>query len=56
MQHIRVGLENDKIGRWEKLTWPHLEELAVNCPEAGIHFQGKFRLLAKAFMPVNLHV
>lgn len=38
----RVGQENSKIGQWEKATWPHLQELARNCPEAGIHFQGMF--------------
>lgn len=36
----RVGQENSKVGQWEKATWPHLQELAQNCPEAGIHFQG----------------
>lgn len=36
----RVGQEDSKVGQWEKATWPHLQELAQNCPEAGIHFQG----------------
>lgn len=39
---FRVGQEDHKIGQWEKATWPHLQELAQNCPEAGIHFQGNF--------------
>ena len=28
--------------RWEKNTWPELERLARDVPEAGIHFQGMF--------------
>lgn len=44
----RVGQENSKVGQWEKATWPHLQGLAQNCPEAGIHFQGIFNHLHSA--------
>lgn len=39
-QH-RVGAENNKVGKFEKATWPWLRDLAENCPEAGIHFLRK---------------
>lgn len=28
--------------RWERRTWPELQKLAAEVPEAGIHFQSKF--------------
>ncbi|KAF3483114.1 uncharacterized protein GIQ15_02438 [Arthroderma uncinatum] len=34
-----VGAEGSAHARWETNTWPVLEDLAQNHPEAGIHFQ-----------------
>lgn len=34
-----VGAKDSNLGNWEKATWPYLEDLAQNYPEAGIHFQ-----------------
>ena len=37
----RTGAEGSAHARWETNTWPVLEDLAQNHPEAGIHFQSK---------------
>lgn len=31
----------EKDSRWERRTWPKLEHLAKEVPEAGIHFQSE---------------
>lgn len=35
----RVGVQGSAHAEYEKKTWPVLQELAQNHPEAGIHFQ-----------------
>jgi len=31
----------EESNRWERRTWPELQRLAAEVPEAGIHFQSK---------------
>jgi hypothetical protein len=35
----RVSERGTAAARWDRDTWPHLERLARDHPEAGIHFQ-----------------
>ncbi|KAJ9259933.1 hypothetical protein DTO207G8_630 [Paecilomyces variotii] len=37
--YLPVGVQGSAHAEYEKKTWPVLQELAQNCPEAGIHFQ-----------------
>lgn len=37
---VRVSVEGTSAAEWDRNTWPELEDLARNHPEAGIHFQG----------------
>ena len=37
----RVGKPGSKLAQFERDTWPELNRLASNVPEAGVHFQGK---------------
>ena len=32
-------MKDTAAAEWDKNTWPELERLARECPEAGIHFQ-----------------
>ncbi|CEJ62626.1 hypothetical protein PMG11_11121 [Penicillium brasilianum] len=38
--YLPFGAEGSRLGKWEKATWPHLQYLAQNCPDAGVEFQG----------------
>ena len=37
----RTGPEGSPHARWEKGTWPVLERLAREVPEAGVHIQSE---------------
>ncbi|KAJ5976435.1 D-amino-acid oxidase [Penicillium waksmanii] len=37
--YFPVGAEDSAVGKWERETWPYLQDLAQNFPEAGIQFQ-----------------
>lgn len=43
--HYSVGKPGSKLAQFERDTWPELQRLASNVPEAGIHFQGQVVLL-----------
>ena len=34
-----VSTDGTEAAEWDKNTWPELRNLAVNHPEAGVHFQ-----------------
>lgn len=40
---LSVSVKGTAAAEWDKNTWPSLEELARNHPEAGVHFQGYYR-------------
>ena len=40
LRTVKVSLKGTTAAEWDKHTWPVLEELARNHPEAGVHFQG----------------
>lgn len=39
---FRISEAGTEAAGWDKNTWPELENLAKNHPEAGVHFQGCF--------------
>lgn len=39
LSKIRVSLTDTAAAQWDRDTWPFLEDLARNRPEAGVHFQ-----------------
>ncbi|KAL8966538.1 MAG: hypothetical protein Q9197_005923 [Variospora fuerteventurae] len=39
---IEISEAGTEAAGWDKNTWPELENLAKNHPEAGVHFQGCF--------------
>ena len=39
-KHASVSEEGSLAAEWDRNTWPELERLARDHPEAGIHFQG----------------
>jgi len=43
--YMPVSIKGTPAAERDKKTWPVLEELAQNHPEAGIHFQSMFPLL-----------
>ena len=45
MIDCRTGAKGSDQARWEKETWPALEKLAREVPEAGVHIQGELTLL-----------
>ncbi|KAM7186327.1 ALG3 domain containing protein [Rhypophila sp. PSN 637] len=47
-----LPMATEKDSRWERRTWPQLEHLAKEVPEAGIHFQ-KSRVLRREKDIVN---
>ena len=36
-----MAVKGTEFASYERNTWPELERLARDVPEAGIHFQGK---------------
>lgn len=46
----RTSAADSDITAWERDTWPELEKLARNFPEAGIHFQGSFGFIFVYFL------
>ena len=41
MVNAAVSIKGTPAAEWDRNTWPVLDELARNHPEAGIHFQSK---------------
>lgn len=39
--YMPVSANGTNAAEWDKNTWPALEDLARNHPEAGVHFQGE---------------
>ena len=39
-KNVSVSVRGTEAAEWDKNTWPPLEDLAQNHPEAGVHFQG----------------
>lgn len=37
----RFGTKDSSLGKWERATWPYLQNLAQNCLEAGVEFQSR---------------
>ena len=38
--YFPVSYKDTRPAEWDGRTWPYLQDLAQNHPEAGIHFQG----------------
>lgn len=43
---ISVSLRGTDAAEWDRKTWEVFNKLALNCPESGIHFQGRIELFA----------
>ena len=43
--YMPVSVKGSQAARWDANTWPPLEDLARNHPEAGVHFQSTYSLV-----------
>ena len=41
--YMPVSVSGTRAAEWDRHTWPPLEDLARNYPEAGVHFQGRIQ-------------
>ena len=44
--YMPVSVSGTRAAEWDRNTWPPLEDLARNHPEAGVHFQGMIQHVA----------